>query len=219
VAEDESPAPVVTSAGRDRLACGTPVDQLFTQVVEGSPPADIDHQRNCQYCQKTLADLRHMWAPVAELAAEDVYAPPGLVDAVLARIRELTRDPWYVTVSVPGGQTDRNGRHGPGGHLRISARVVAAVARLAATTVPTVGLALGRAAEPQATSPSGQGARNPDVHITVDITVDYGAPLHLVAEAVRRRIATDVHRHTGLTDVTIDVNIIDVHRLHRDQGH
>jgi uncharacterized alkaline shock family protein YloU len=185
---------------------------LLAQVAEGDRPADPDHQRGCPYCQSALVDLRRLWVPVAELAAQDVRAPSGLVEAVLARIRELTRDPWYV--AVPGPE--------PGGQLRVAARVVAAVARLAAAGVPSVGFALGRAVAPPAMTLQGDGTDSAGDHtiaggaveIAVDITVDYGAPLHLVAQAVRRRIVSDLHRHTGLTSGTIDVNVIDVHPPH-----
>lgn len=181
-----------------RLACGIAVDQLLTQVADNRPATDPAHQDHCPSCQTALADLRRLWAPVAELAAEDVRAPSTLLAAVLARIRDVTSDPLVVIVPTPSGP------------LRVAARVINAVARLAAGEVPAVGLALSHAADPTHHS-ARDGEGGPPVDIKVDITAAYGAPLHLVAEAVRRRIAADLHHHLGLTTGTIDVTVLDVH--------
>ncbi|MCU1667983.1 MAG: hypothetical protein JWP40_910 [Blastococcus sp.] len=45
--------------------------------------------------------------------------------------------------------------------------------------------------------------------VALRMTDDPGALIDL-----RRRIGTDLHRHTGLTSGTIDVNVIDVHPPH-----
>jgi uncharacterized alkaline shock family protein YloU len=187
--------PQVGPGQDDRLPCGMQLDQLLTQVAERTAPRNPEHQRHCPFCHTALAELRDLWAPVLELADENVQAPSGLLDAVLARIRELSHDPWHITVT------------GPDGNVRVAARVLSAIARVAAREVPGVGLALGRAQEPQ---PSVDADGRPAVLIAVDVAVDYGAPIHLVANAVRRRIATDLPRHTGVAVAAVDVTIVDV---------
>lgn len=178
------------------LACGTPVDEVFAQVAEGRPPADPAHQRSCPFCQEALADVRDLWAPVRELAEEDVRAPAGLLDAVLARIRQLGAEPWYVTLPTAHG------------NVRVAARVVGAVARMAARQVPGVGLALGRAVRTDLPDDLGHGS--PVVRVEVDLVVGLGAPLHRVADAVRRRIAADLARQAGIETAAVDVVVVDV---------
>ena len=194
----------------ERLPCGASVDDLFAQVTEGRRPRDPAHQQTCPHCRAALADFREIWAPVHDLAAEEVRAPAGLLDAVMARVRELSRHPWYAVVP------------GPTGHTRIAARVVGAVARLAAESVPHVALALGRGRDAPAldrteiAGPAGEVATEVGVvgtHAVVDvqIAVDYGAPIPEVARQVREHISRDLQRYTGLTTTEVNVRVVDVH--------
>lgn len=197
------------AAGDERLPCGASVDELLAHVVDGRPPRDPEHQRWCPHCRAMLAELRDAWSPVEDLAAEEVRAPAGLLDAVMARVRELSRNPWYA--SLPG----------PRGHTRVAARVVGVIARLAAESVPRVTLALGRghtgsaASAAEIAGPAGETASDVGVagtHVVVDvqIVIDYGAPVHEVARQVRKQISRDLREHAGLVTAEVNVTVVDV---------
>jgi uncharacterized alkaline shock family protein YloU len=200
---------VVTGADEDaRLPCGVPVDELLDQVALRRAPRDPVHQRSCPHCRAALAELDELWAPVHELADEEVHAPSGLLDSVMDRVRELSRNPWYAV--VPGAT----------GGTRIAARVVGAVARLAAQAVPHVAVAVGRgralpddsaqiAGEAGAAATS-IGLAGTHVVVDIDIAVDYGAPIPWVARQVREHILRDLQRHTGLTTVEVNITVVDV---------
>ncbi|WP_167759144.1 Asp23/Gls24 family envelope stress response protein [Blastococcus sp. TF02A_35] len=197
----------------DRLPCGAGVDDLLTQVAEHAPPRDPAHQRSCPHCRAALAELADLWAPVTELAAEDVRAPAGLLQEVMTQIRELSRNAWHAVLTDPTGQT------------RIAARVVGAVARLAAESVPHVSVALGNGRpetgagqSPSPTEIAGAagepatdvGIAGSHVVIDVQIAVDYGVPIIRVAQEVRNRITEHLVAHTGLITSEVNVIVVDV---------
>jgi uncharacterized alkaline shock family protein YloU len=197
----------------DRLPCGKPVDDLLTQVTDHMPPPDPAHQRSCPHCRAALAELEDLWAPVRDLAAEDVRAPAGLLQAVMAQIRDLSRNSWSAVLDDPRGRT------------RIAARIVGAVARRAAESVPHVTLALGgsRVATPTDTTadPAAIAGRHSETatdvgvagsHVVVDVQigVDYGAPMPQVAAVVRDRIARHIAERTGLITTEVNVTVVDV---------
>jgi uncharacterized alkaline shock family protein YloU len=195
----------------DRLPCGMPVDDLLAQVAELTPPRDPAHQQHCPHCRATLSHLEDLWAPVHDLAADDVRAPAGLLQAVMAQVRELSRAGWSAVLLDDQGRT------------RIAARVVGAVARLAAESVPSVTLALGggrvlssadsatdqqhAAGADDATSIGVAGDR---VVVDVQIAVDYGADMLAVAEQVRDRITQHIATQTALTTTEVNVTVVDV---------
>jgi uncharacterized alkaline shock family protein YloU len=197
----------------DRLPCGKPVDDLLTQVVDRTPPPDPAHQQSCPHCRAALLELEDLWAPVRDLAAEDVRAPAGLLQAVMAQIRDLSHNSWSAVLDDPGGRT------------RIAARVVGAVARLAAESVPHVTLALGggrvatptdtaadpaKIAGPRAEPATDIGVAGTHVVVDVQIAVDYGAPMQQVAAVVRDRIARHIAAQTGLVTTEVNVTVVDV---------
>jgi uncharacterized alkaline shock family protein YloU len=195
----------------DRLPCGMPVDDLLAQVAELTPPRDPAHQQHCPHCRATLSHLENLWSPVHDLAAEDVRAPAGLLQAVMAQVRELSRSGWSAVLLDQQGRT------------RIAARVVGAVARLAAESVPSVTLALGggrvispadAATDHQRTAGAGDatsiGVAGDRVVVDVQIVVDFGVPLWQVAERVRKRIADHIATQTGLTTTEVNVTVVDV---------
>ncbi|PFG38937.1 putative alkaline shock family protein YloU [Georgenia soli] len=192
-----------------RLPCGASYDDLVVQVTERAPAADPGHQGTCPHCRATLAELRRLWAPVDDLAAEDVRAPDALLAAVMAQVRHLAGDSWYATIDTGRGRT------------RIAARIVGAVARLAAQEVPAVTLALGAGRTPRTASardvagPAGEpasdvGVAGPHVVVDVQIAVQLGAPLGEVADQVRHRIAERIAGDLGLTPVEVNVTVVDV---------
>jgi len=195
----------------DRLPCGLPADELLHQVIDGTPPRNPAHQAGCPHCRATLAHLSALWAPVLELADEDLRAPAGLLQAVMAEVRALARAGWSAVLRDEGGQT------------RIEARVVGAVARLAAESVPHVSLALGggHVATPAggqtqpaevagAVAATDVGLAGDRVVVDVQITVGLGVSIPLVAQRVRDRVAEHQRAQTGLTTTEVNVIVVDV---------
>jgi uncharacterized alkaline shock family protein YloU len=93
------------------------------------------------------------------------------------------------------------------------ARVVGAVARLAAQAVPAVSLALGGGHPSPASHQS--AATNVGVagdHVVVDlqIAVDLGAHIPAVTQQVREQITRHLHAHTGLTTTEVNITVVDV---------
>ena len=192
----------------ERLPCGHPVADLLAQVADDQAPRDLGHQRGCPHCRAALAELQELWAPVQALAAERVRAPDDLLHAVMAGVRELSRNPWHAVLTDPGGDT------------RIAARVVGVVARLAAETVPQVTQALGRGRTRTPTGAPGAGpaaAADPTVgvagaHVVVDldIAVEAGAHIPQVAQQVRQQVADHLLALTGLSTTEVNITVVDV---------
>jgi len=195
----------------DRLPCGVRADDLLQQVIDGTPPRDPVHQASCPHCRATLTHLAELWAPVLDLAQEDVRAPAGLLQAVMSEIRELARSGWSAVLRDGTGQT------------RIAARVVGAVARLAAESVPHVTLAFGggrvataageqtdRAAVAGSEDATDVGLAGDRVVIDVQIAVDLGVSIPRVAQQVRDRIADHLTAQTGLRTTEVNVTVVDV---------
>jgi uncharacterized alkaline shock family protein YloU len=164
-------------------------------VAEQRPPRDPEHQRGCRHCRAALADLGELWAPVQDVADEKVHAPADLLDTVMARIREISRNPWYAVVPGPTGGT------------RIAARVVGAVARMAARSVPRVDVAVGRGRADLAAEVAVAGTH---VVVDLDIAVDLGAPIPEVVRQVRAAVLRDLQRHAGLTATEVNITVVDV---------
>jgi uncharacterized alkaline shock family protein YloU len=195
----------------DRLPCGARIDDLLAQVADNTAPRDPEHQRTCRHCRATLAELTALWQPVHDLAAQDVRAPSDLLETVMAQVRQLPRTTWHATIPDDHGQ----------GRTRIAARVVAAVARLAAQSVPEVTLALGGGhtasdlTEADLASRHGEAATDVAVagsHVVIDvqIVVDYGAHLPDVARQVRAQITKHITALTGLTTAEVNINVADI---------
>jgi len=75
-------------------------------------------------------------APIRALTAERVTALPGMVEGVMARVRELDREVWYAVLPPDRGST------------RVAAQVVGAIGRRPAAGVPGVRVALGCSTDP-----------------------------------------------------------------------
>lgn len=196
------------------LPCGVRAIDLLHQVVDGTSPQDPIHQAQCPHCRATMAHLTELWAPVLDLAEEDVRAPAGLLQAVMAEVRALASAEWSAVLREESGQT------------RIAARVVGAVARLAAESVPHVTLALGggRVATPAGGSTdqaavadheeaTDVGVAGDRVVVDVQIAVDLGVAVPLVAQRVRDRIAEHLRVQAGLTTTEVNVTVVDVRPL------
>lgn len=202
----------------ERLPCGVRADDLLAQVVDGTPPRDPAHQASCPHCRATLTHLTELWAPVLDLAQEDVRAPAGLLQAVMSEIRELARSGWSAVLRDETGQT------------RIAARVVGAVARLAAESVPHVTLALGggrvatatgeetdHAAVAGSAAATDIGLAGDRVVIEVQIAVDLGVSIPRVAQQVRERITDHLSTQTGLRTTEVNITVVDVRPLSLDR--
>jgi uncharacterized alkaline shock family protein YloU len=192
------------------LPCGTEMDVLFEQVADGHATELDDHQQDCVHCQAALGELAVLWAPVAEQAAFPVAAPPGLTAAVMSQIRVLVRDIWYTLQTTDLGV------------IRIAARIVAALARDAARTVPGVRVALGRSTHSKLAALAEQATfkhRHPHAAVGVlgrtavvdlAVAVQYGNPVHEVARNIQQQVIISLRENIGLQTVTVNVNVDDV---------
>ncbi len=192
------------------LACGEEVDPLFEQVADGRAAALDPHQRECVHCQAAIAEFAAVWAPVAEMAARPVPAPPGLTAAVMSQIRTLVRDVWYTLHATNLGV------------VRIAARIVAARARDAARTIPGVRVALGRSTQSRVAALAERATfqhRHPHAAVGVlgrtavvdlAVAVTYGEPVHEVARRIQRHVIATLRNDVGLQTVAVNVTVDDV---------
>ncbi|HEX8304040.1 MAG TPA: Asp23/Gls24 family envelope stress response protein [Jatrophihabitans sp.] len=192
------------------LACGADVDELLEQVADGDADRLSEHQRTCPHCQAAIAEFRVLWAPVQEYARQPVRLPQRLRASVLKQVDRLVHDVWY-TLQL----TDI-------GAVRVAARVVAAVARDAASQVPGVRVALGRSTESRIArlvSRATSGHLHPHAAVGVlgrtavvdlALAVSYGQPVHEVALEVQRRVIAELKENIGLQSVTVNVTVDDV---------
>ena len=189
------------------LPCGADVDPVLEQVADGHA-ADLDaHQQDCVHCQAAIAEFAALWAPVTEAAASPVPAPPGLTAAVMSQIRVLVRDVWYTL------QTTNLG------FIRIAARIVAALARDTARTVPGVRVALGRSKPAALDEQATVGRHHPRAAVGVlgrtavvdlAVAVTYGDPVHEVARDIQQRVIATLRDQIGLQTVVVNVTIDDI---------
>jgi uncharacterized alkaline shock family protein YloU len=192
------------------LPCGAEVDPLLEQVADGHA-VDLDaHQRECVHCQAAIAEFTALWTPVTETAATPVPVPPGLTAAVMSQIRVLVRDVWYTLQTTELGA------------IRIAARIIAALARDSARTVPGVRVALGRSTYSKMAALAEQATfkhRHPHAAVGVlgrtaivdlAVAVSYGDPVHDVARDIQRRVITTLREDIGLKTVVVNVIVDDV---------
>ncbi len=192
------------------LPCGTDVDLLLEQVADGRGTDRDIHQQQCVHCQAALSELTVLWAPVAELAAAPVPAPPGLTAAVMSRIRSLVHDIWYTLELTESGT------------IRIAARIVAALARDCARMIPGVRVVLGRSSQGEIAALAEKatlGHRHPHAAVGVlgrtavvdlAVAVTYNDPAREVARDIQRQVITTLRDQVGLQSVQVNVTVDDI---------
>ena len=192
------------------LPCGADVDLLLEQAAVGRGRVLDGHQRECVHCQAALGEFTALWAPVSELAAVPVPAPPGLTAAVMSQIRTLVRDIWYTLEVTEIGA------------IRIAARIVAALARDSARMIPGVRVALGRSTEGKIAALAEKatlGHRHPNAAVGVlgrtavvdlAVAVTYRDPVHEVARDIQRHVTATLRDQVGLRSVTVNVTVDDI---------
>jgi uncharacterized alkaline shock family protein YloU len=207
---EPSQARRLLDSASQQLACGAEVDELLEQVADGDADRLNSHQRSCPHCQAAIAEFRALWAPVQEYARQPVRLPQRLRASVLKQVDRLVHDVWY-TLQL----TDT-------GTIRVAARVVATIARDAASRVPGVRVALGRSTESRiaqlvARATSGHlhphaavGVLGRTAVIDLALAVSYGEPVHEVALQVQRRVIAELKESIGLQSVTVNVTVDDV---------
>jgi uncharacterized alkaline shock family protein YloU len=208
--EVSSPMPAKTPLDVTSLPCGADVDVLLEQVAQGRGANWDAHQGRCVHCQAALGEFTVLWGPVAELAAAPVSAPPGLVAAVMSQVRCLVSDVWYTLEITEIGV------------VRIAARIVAALARDSARTVPGVRVALGRSTHDKLAAIAERATRrhrHPHAAVGVlgrtavvdlAVAVTYGDPVHEVARDIQQHVITTLRDTIGLKTVTVNVTVDDI---------
>jgi uncharacterized alkaline shock family protein YloU len=201
---------LLLSRANQYLPCGADIDDLLEQAADGDAGQFTTHQRDCLYCQAALGEFARVWEPVRSLAAEQVAVPAALKSAVASQIRKLVADVWYTL------QLD------DGGAIRVAARVVARIAREAASGVAGVRVAFGRSTHSRMAGLAERATlrhRHPNAAVGVlgrtavvdlAIAVQYGDEVDAVARAVQRRAIAELRSRVGLQDVTVNVTVDDV---------
>lgn len=196
--------------GTATLPCGTDVDLLLEQVAVGRGADRDAHQQQCVHCLAALSEFTVLWAPVAELAAAPVPAPPGLAAAVMSQIRSLVRDVWYTLEITESGT------------IRIAARIVAALARDCARMIPGVRVAFGRSTQGKIAALAEKatlGHRHPHAAVGVlgrtavldlAVAVTYDDPAHEIARNIQRKVITTLRDQVGLQNVKVNVTVDDI---------
>lgn len=170
-----------------KLPCGRTVDSLWDSVVSG---AELDsHAASCPHCQTALEGLRALHSATEELVAEEVAAPPSLLERVMRVVRTEARS--GDTVPLVWGPDPAS----------ISTKAVAAVVRFAVDTLPEADL---RARHCEVRSPA-------DTVDVLDVTVQVLAPAgRLVDEPVlRQRIEAVVSAHIGLRLRELSLEVVE----------
>ncbi len=192
------------------LPCGADVDPLLEQVADGHASDRDAHQRDCVHCQAATAEFAALWAPVTEAAASPVPAPPGLTAAVMSQIRVLVRDVWYTLQT-----TDL-------GFIRIAARIIAALARDSARTVPSVQVAFGHSTHSKIAALNERatfahhhphaavGVLGRTAVVDLAVAVTYGDPVHEVARDIQQRVIAALRDQIGLQTVAVNVTVDDI---------
>ena len=191
------------------LSCGADVDLLLEQAAAGRGADWDEHQQHCVHCQAALGEFTALWEPVADLAADSVPPPPGLVAAVMSQVRRLVQDIWYTLEVTEVGV------------VRVAARIVAALARDTARTIPGVRVALGRSTQGKLAALADKAAfgHHADAAVGVlgrtavvdlAVAVGYGDPAYQIARDIQRQVRSSLRDQVGLRDVTVNVTIDDV---------
>lgn len=176
-----------------RLPCGAELDELTTQAMERTRPADPLHQASCTHCRAALAELHVLWAPVHVLADTDVPPPTDLVARVLDEIQDLDYSGGRAVLRTDDGDT------------AIAVRVVALIARRAADSVDGTLLALSRAR-----SDVGVGAVGRSVVVQLELVAAMHVSLPLLSARIRSVVRSHVTALTGLSVVAVDVTVVEV---------
>jgi uncharacterized alkaline shock family protein YloU len=196
--------------GAATLPCGADVDLLLEQVADGRGADRDAHQQRCVHCQAALSEFTALWAPVTELTAAPIPAPPGLAAAVMSQIRFLVRDIWYTLEITESGT------------IRIAARIVAALARDCARMIPGVRVALGRSTQGKIAALAEKatfGHRHPHAAVGVlgrtavvdlAVAVTYDDPAHKVARDIQRQVIATLRDQVGLQSVKVNVTVDDI---------
>jgi len=197
----------------ERLPCGEELSDLVEQVVEGRGDELTRHQQRCEWCPVALEDVARLWGPVIDYRDAEFEVAQGVVDSIVARVRNLTSLGWITLQRTSRGLT------------RVSGWLVAAVAELAADATPRVrrvGASRGRVADALAAAPVGGvrersalGGRAFEVGdrqaaVDLDVVTEYGASIAEVSERIRHNVAAEVAARTGLDVVEVNVAVTDV---------
>lgn len=196
-----------------RLPCGAELSALLEQVADDRGEQRSAHQRSCPYCRVALDEAGRSWAPVRELAADDVDPPEGLVRSIMRQVHRLAQAGWLTLRRTARGVTC------------VSGWVVAAIAEAAADDTPgvhRVGTSFGRLIDTvRAIVPAGEGERTASggkayevaehqAGVDIEVVTVYGARIPDVGEAVRRNVIARVESLTGLDVAEVNVEVTDV---------
>lgn len=165
-----------------RLPCGTDQSALLEHIADDTPLPE--HSATCPYCQAALAELRTSWATVRTATTVPTPPPAGLVSRVMSRV-----------AAERGAGAGSMRRSDQRGTLRIDARAVVTLARVAALTVPGVQVRAGIF---------------DDARLTLELALHRGAAFSEIEPMTRARVIAELSRSIGLPPPPVDIRIVDV---------
>lgn len=176
--------------------CGHTLEQLSDYMQTGASP-DQAHIDRCPQCQAGLAALRRLDVLTQELIADDVQrADPA-------------DEPWFRTIMDNLRLETRAGRpipltsESPGDNLSETEGSVIALIRATGDSVP--GSTIGRCRLDGDLSVAGAPIR-----LSLNVTAVWGAPLHGLADKLRRAVTKALSTHTELNITAIDITVTDL---------
>ncbi|WP_406250624.1 hypothetical protein ACI7YT_18585 [Microbacterium sp. M] len=176
---------------------GHTIQELSAYLDAGREPADpsIDDSPGCRLALDALERLHGLAPELLQADEEDLAS----VD-----------DTWVAAVMAGIALDARAGRRIPYvfgiGDLAITEGAVRGLVRGAENRVP--GVLVGRCRFDGDVSQPGAPVR-----VDVDISILYGRPVGETTAAVRAEILRDLHQHTDLAIIGVDIRVHDVHLL------
>lgn len=175
------------AASRHRLVCGRSVEQVWVELEVGRISG---HAAGCRHCSTARASLEQLAEATAELVADPVEPPPGLLDRIMSAVRAELTDGDPIPLPAPAGRVD------------ISTHALAAVLRFAVDVVP--GLRAHRCRIDLV----------PDqpftVRVWMSVSLSYGAGRIDAVEAARARVRAVLSERIGLGLQRLDIELTDV---------
>ncbi|MFJ8815652.1 Asp23/Gls24 family envelope stress response protein [Amycolatopsis thermoflava] len=169
------------------LPCGRDMEQLWQRLEElGNDP----HERDCPHCRAAHGSLQLLREATAELRHDTPAPSQDLTSRIMAAVRAEVRRRELLPLPT----------HEPGG-ARISERVVAAILRFAADTVPGV-----RARHCRVTTRPGT-----KVEVEMELAVRYPDTTGAALNLVRERVPAAAGARIGVEVARLDVSVTDLY--------
>jgi uncharacterized alkaline shock family protein YloU len=194
------------------LPCGRDPQRLLDHAAERTSPPVGSHEATCPYCQATIGELGQLWNPVRSWAQAPTPLPPGLLPAILTRIRKLVQSPHHVAETTADGATT------------VTSWVLGLIAVIATQNTPGVtSITKPSLSRPHRVTRNRRqeiryGADGVDISevnaaaigVSLGITAEGGRSLSLLADTIRQNIILAIRNETAIEVSEVDVTVDDI---------